>query len=74
MNIFDETTLNDKDDVWVMTDEKYIAYLKGELKTACRYLYAAKIKWNVNTTNSEVDDFLKKWGANDDDDDDWEEE
>ena len=37
-------------------------YLKSELKKACGYLRQAKIKWDVRTTNSDVDVFLEKWG------------
>lgn len=40
-------------------------YLKEELRTACRYMKEGKrLLGQECTTNSLVDDFIKKWGEN----------
>ena len=51
---------------WVLSPQREIEYLKGELKIACKYLEEAKRKWSPSTTNSDVDVFLQKWGNKED--------
>lgn len=61
--MLDETSnvIEDLYNKWIVPPQKEIEYLKSQLRIACKYLKEAKVKLAIHTTNSDVDDFIRKW-------------